>query len=64
MRLSTQKKIDKMTLEERLRRIAVIIEDVDNRCMAADGPVTPTMSEMDQTEMSEIYHLACGVKVK
>lgn len=64
MKLSTQKKIDRMTLEQRLATIAQIIEDVDHRAMAADGPVTPTLQEMNQTEISEIYHLACGTKVK
>jgi hypothetical protein len=42
----------------RLNRIAQIIEDVDNRCLAADGPVTPTLQEMTQDELSRIYALA------
>lgn len=41
----------------RLARIREIIENVDNRAMAADGPVTPTLQEMTQAEMSEIYKL-------
>lgn len=41
-----------------LRRIAEIIESVDQRCMAVDGPVTPTLREMTQDELSEIYRLA------
>lgn len=45
-------------LQNRLNRIAQIIEDVDQRCMAADGPVTPTLEEMTQEEISEIYELA------
>ena len=49
-----------MNNEERLRRIAQIIEDVDLRCMAADGPVTETLREMKQDEISEIYEIACG----
>lgn len=44
----------------RLRRIKAIIEAVDNRCAAADGPVTPTLKEMHQEEISAIYALACG----
>jgi hypothetical protein len=44
----------------RLRRIREIIELVDNRAIAADGPVTPTLEEMKQSEISEIYHLAGG----
>lgn len=43
----------------RLRRIAQIIEAVDTRCMAADGPVTPTLQEMTQDDISRIYALAC-----
>jgi len=49
-----------VTDRERLRRIAEIIDAVDNRCMAVDGPVTPTLEEMRQEEISEIYELACG----
>lgn len=53
-------KFHPLTLERRLQRIASIIEQVDVRCMAADGPVTPTLSEMTQAEISEIYGLAAG----
>lgn len=52
------KPIMSMKLSERLERIAAIIEAVDSRCMAADGPVTPTLQEMRQDEISEIYALA------
>ena len=44
----------------RLKRIAAIIGHVDNRCMAAEGNVTPTLSEMRQEEISAIYALAMG----
>jgi len=47
-----------MTDKEKLKRIAEIIERVDNRCMAVDGPVTPTLLEMSQDEITEIYKLA------
>lgn len=47
--------------EARLAKIAAIIEAVDNRCAAADGPVTPTLREMRQDELSEIYQLASGM---
>lgn len=43
----------------RLSRIRQIIEAVDNRCAAVDGPVTPTLKEMTQDEISAIYALAC-----
>ncbi len=44
----------------RLVRIAEIIEAVDSRRMALDGPVTPTLQEMTPDELSEIYKLAKG----
>lgn len=50
-----------MEEKERLARIASIIESVDNRCMAADGPVTPTLQEMTQDEISRIYALSRGM---
>ena len=49
-----------MTPTERLREIARIIEAVDDRAMACDGPVTPTLQEMTQEEISRIYALAKG----
>lgn len=44
----------------RLRTIAAIIELVDLRCMAADGPVSDTREEMTADEMRQIYRLATG----
>lgn len=38
--------------------LAPIIEAVDQRAAASDGPVTPTLQEMTQDEISEIYRLA------
>jgi hypothetical protein len=51
-----------VTKQERLDRIAEIIESVDDRCLAADGEVTPTLNEMKQEEITEIYNLALGAK--
>lgn len=48
------------TETERLAEIARIIEDVDHRCMAADGPVTPTRAEITDEELRRIYALAKG----
>ena len=45
-------------LIERLNRIAEIIEGVDNRCLAVDGSVPPTLDLMTQEEISEIYKLS------
>lgn len=47
-------------LQRRLDAIAQVIWDVDNRCMAADGPVSKTLEEMTQAEISQIYKLARG----
>jgi hypothetical protein len=47
-----------MPPEERLKLIAKIIWDVDNRCIVADGPVTQTLEEMTQDEISEIWELS------
>lgn len=49
------------TPEGRLARIAEIIEAVDQRCLAADGPVTSTLHEMTPSEIVEVYRLAKGV---
>ena len=51
-------RIERPTDAGRLDRIRKIIEAVDNRCMAADGPVTPTLQEMTQAEISSIYALS------
>lgn len=44
----------------RLQKIRRIIEHVDHRAQATDGPLTPTLQAMTQAEMSEIYRLAGG----
>lgn len=46
---------------KRLKAIAEILEAVDNRCMAADGDVTPTKDEITADELKKIYQLAIGV---
>ena len=35
-----------------------ILERVDNRCLAADGPVTPTLREATDGELRILYRLA------
>jgi len=42
---------------KRLATIAEIILRIDNRCMAVDGPVTPTSDEIMEKEISEIWAL-------
>lgn len=48
----------KTTPTEALRRIKDIILTVEDRCMAVDGPVTPTSQEITERELIEIYKLA------
>ena len=52
-----------MTDKERLNMIAEILEWVDNRCMAVDGPVTLTKDEITTEELKTIYRLAKNRKV-
>jgi polysaccharide pyruvyl transferase WcaK-like protein len=49
---------DRDMLRARLDAIAQIIEDVDQRCIACDGPVTPTKDEITSREIVRIYRLA------
>ncbi len=43
---------------EDARVIADTLEAIDNRCMAADGPVTPTLQEATASELRKIYTAA------
>lgn len=45
------------TPRQRLAQIAFIIEQVENRCMAVDGPVTNTRLEMTDAELRRIWRL-------
>lgn len=62
--VQTAKQHEELTrkLQNRLDHIVGIIDAVENRCMAADGPVTPTLKEMDEEELRHIYRLAKGTK--
>jgi len=44
-----------LTPVQRLSAIASIIESVDGRCLAYDGPVGKTLEEMTQPEIQKIY---------
>lgn len=46
--------------EQCLQEILNVIETVEARCMAADGPVTPTHQEITDGELRKIYKLAGG----
>lgn len=47
-------------MHARLTSIKEIIEGIENRCMASDGPVTNTRHEMSDEELRRIYRLAGG----
>lgn len=51
-----------MTPQKKLDKISGIIEHVDDRCLLVDGPVSQTLQEMTQEEISEIYELSSGKK--
>jgi hypothetical protein len=48
----------------RLSSIKEIIDGIENRCLAADGPVTNTRHEMTDEELRRIYRLAGGTTAK
>lgn len=47
-------------MTERFGQIREVIEHVENRCLAADGPVTKTCDEITDDELIKIYTLAGG----
>ena len=49
---------------EQLDKIAAIIEGVEIRCQAADGPVPWTKEEITEEELKEIYKLATAHRRK
>jgi hypothetical protein len=43
-------------------RFTELLEAIDNRCMAADGPVTPTLSEATADELRKLYLFADRIR--
>jgi hypothetical protein len=43
-------------------RFCELLESIDQRCMAGDGPVTPTMSEATADELRKLYVFADRVR--
>jgi Lar family restriction alleviation protein len=39
-----------------------IIDQIEVRCMAVDGPVTPTLNEMSEAELAELWRHAQAIK--
>jgi hypothetical protein len=43
-------------------RFCELLEAIDSRCMAADGPVTPTLSEATADELRRLYLFADRIR--
>jgi hypothetical protein len=50
-----EKEASEMT--KRITQFNMIIDSIENRCMAADGPVTPTLKEATEDELSELWRI-------
>lgn len=48
----------------RLKRIAEIIDLVEQRCLIVDGPVANTRHEMTDQELRMIYEIALGYRIR
>lgn len=42
-------------VKDAIERFNQNIDAIEDRCLEADGPVTPTLQEMTETELSEIW---------
>lgn len=42
--------------------ICNVVDMVEQRCLAADGPVTPTLQEITEGEMRRIWKAANAIK--
>ena len=49
-------------LKTQIDRFNRIIDNIENRCMAVDGPVTPTLKEATEAELSELWALLNDIK--
>lgn len=56
--MPTKTKASQMTAQQRLDRIAEIIEGVDYQAQFVDGPIPKTRHAMTDKEFREIYRLA------
>lgn len=57
---SDLKLVGGLSPEKRLAQIREILETVDNRCLAVEGPVPPTRLEITDKEFRAIYVAAGG----
>lgn len=49
-------------MEKRVTRFNMIIDSIENRCLAVDGPVTPTLKEATEEELSELWTLLQDIR--
>lgn len=49
---------DLTKLREAAARFNAIVDAVETRCMAVDGPVTPTLREMREEELADLWRQA------
>lgn len=52
----------KWKLETAVRTFNSIVDGVESRCMAADGPVTPTLREMREDELRALWKSVQTIK--
>lgn len=50
------------TMNNQIARFNEIIDRIESRCMATDGPVTPTLHEMRESELAEIWRLLTSIR--
>ena len=63
-RLRRKKMTELQIAKRKLASIRQIIENVDLRCMAADGDVTRTKDEITDWEIRGIYKMAAPVRIR
>jgi len=51
-----------MNTKQKIQRFNRIIDNIENRCMAVDGPVTPTLKEATEEELSELWRILNDIK--
>lgn len=48
-------------LRRNARTIMRLVDRVETRCLAADGPVTPTLQEMTEAELRQLWAAARSI---
>lgn len=49
-------------MKELIEEFNSLIDRIENRCMASDGPVTPTLKEMREDELARIWQILNKIK--